>query len=179
MYKCPLTAFAPNDLNFLRSLTKTLLEYGVEDLVLDPGTFPDEGLADTIRVSLTAQPEEEVRVAFLILSSLGLRSRGPNIISCPICGRCEVDMFKISAEIEKRLASIKEHIDVAIMGCVVNGPGEAKEADIGLACGRGIGVIFKKGKLLRRLEEDEIVPEFVKEVKSFAKKASKLKSSKK
>lgn len=135
-----------------------------------------QGLADTIRVSLTAQPEEEVRVAFLILSSLGLRSRGPNIISCPICGRCEVDMFKISEEIEKRLASIKEHIDVAVMGCVVNGPGEAKEADIGLACGRGIGVIFEKGKLLRRLEEDEIVPEFVKEVKSFAKKASKLKT---
>jgi (E)-4-hydroxy-3-methylbut-2-enyl-diphosphate synthase len=127
-----------------------------------------EGLADTIRISLTAPPEEEVRVGYLILSSLGLRSRGPNIIMCPICGRCEVDLFRISAEIEKELQGISVCLDVAVMGCMVNGPGEAKEADIGVACGRGVGVIFKKGKLLRRVNEQDIVAEFVKEVNRLA-----------
>lgn len=127
-----------------------------------------EGLADTIRVSLTAPPEEEVRVGYLILSSLGLRSRGPNVITCPICGRCEVDLFRIASRIEKQLAPILTPMDVAIMGCMVNGPGEAKEADIGLACGRGVGVIFKKGKLLRRVKEGNIVPEFVKEIRALA-----------
>lgn len=127
-----------------------------------------QGLGDTIRVSLTAPPEEEVRVGFLILSNLGLRSHGPNIISCPICGRCEIDLYRISCEIEKQLASLRDNLNVAVMGCMVNGPGEAKEADIGLACGRGTGVIFKKGKLFRRLKESEIISEFVKEVKSLA-----------
>ena len=127
-----------------------------------------EGLADTIRVSLTAAPEEEVRVGYLILSSLGIRSRGPNVITCPICGRCEVDLFRIASRIEKRLSSIQASLDVAVMGCMVNGPGEAKEADIGLACGRGVGVIFKKGKLLRRVNEERIVPEFVEEVRILA-----------
>ena len=134
------------------------------------GLLLSQGWADTIRVSLTAPPEEEVRVGYLILSSLGLRFRGPNIISCPICSRCEVDLFKISSRIEKRLSSIKESINVAIMGCMVNGPGEAKEADIGLACGRKVGVIFKRGKLYRRLKESEIVDEFVKEVKQMVRK---------
>lgn len=129
-----------------------------------------EGLVDTLRVSLTAPPEEEVRIAYLILSSLGIRSFGPNIISCPICGRCEVDFVNIAGEIEKALSSIKANITVAVMGCMVNGPGEAKEADIGVACGRGVGVVFKKGKLYRRLKEHEIVPEFIDEVLSFAKR---------
>ena len=132
------------------------------------GLLLHEGLADTIRVSLTAEPEEEVRVGFLILASLGIRRRGPNVITCPVCGRCEVDLFPIVSEIEKELASVAASLDVAVMGCMVNGPGEAKEADIGLACGRGAGVIFKKGKLLRRVEEDIIVPEFVKEVRALA-----------
>lgn len=127
-----------------------------------------EGLADTIRVSLTAPPEEEVRIGYLILSSLGLRSRGPDFVSCPVCGRCEVDFFKIAPEIERELSSIEEDFEVALMGCMVNGPGEAKEADIGLACGRGVGVVFKEGKLLRRLKEEETVSEFIKEVKKFA-----------
>lgn len=127
-----------------------------------------EGLADTIRVSLTAPPEEEVLIAFKILSSLRLRSYGLDIVSCPICGRAEVDIFKIATDIEKRLSRVKESIQVAVMGCMVNGPGEAKEADIGLACGRGVGVIFKQGKLYRRInEENMIVSEFVKEVKNF------------
>jgi (E)-4-hydroxy-3-methylbut-2-enyl-diphosphate synthase len=130
-----------------------------------------EGLADTIRVSLTAPPEEEVRVGYLILASLGLRRQGLNVITCPVCGRCEVDLFRIASVIERRLASLRTPLDVAVMGCMVNGPGEAKEADIGLACGRRAGVIFKKGKLMRRVKEKEIVTEFVKEVRSLAKTA--------
>jgi (E)-4-hydroxy-3-methylbut-2-enyl-diphosphate synthase len=128
-----------------------------------------EGLVDTFRVSLTAPPEEEVRVAYLILSGLGIRARGPNVISCPICGRCEVDLLNIADAIEKELSSVKENVTVAVMGCMVNGPGEAKEADIGVACGRGVGVIFKKGKLLRRVKEHEIVPEFIAEVHDYVK----------
>lgn len=124
-----------------------------------------EGLADTIRVSLTAPPEEEVRVAFLILSSLGLRSYGPNFVSCPVCGRCEVDLFTIAREVEKQLASLRSNIQLAVMGCMVNGPGEAREADLGLACGRGAGVLFKKGRIFRRLNEDEMIAEFIKEAK--------------
>lgn len=137
------------------------------------GLILREGLADTIRVSLTAPPEEEVRVGYLILSSLGLRSHGPNVITCPVCGRCEVDLFRIASRIEKQLASVETALDVAVMGCAVNGPGEAKEADIGVACGRGVGVIFKKGKLLRRVEEARIVPEFVKEVLALAQSCEK------
>lgn len=137
------------------------------------GLILREGLADTIRVSLTAPPQEEVRAGYLILSSLGLRSHGPNVITCPVCGRCEVDLFRIASRIEKQLASIETALDVAVMGCAVNGPGEAKEADIGLACGRGVGVIFKKGKLLRRVEEARIVPEFVKEVRALAQSVAK------
>lgn len=128
-----------------------------------------EGLVDTLRVSLTAPPEEEVRVAYLILSSLGIRAYGPNIISCPICGRCEVDLLNIANKIEAKLSPLKTNITVAVMGCMVNGPGEAREADIGVACGRGAGVVFKKGKLVRRLKEDEIVPEFIAEVYSLVK----------
>ena len=126
-----------------------------------------QGLADTIRVSLTAPPEEEVRVGFLILSSLGLRVHGPNLISCPVCGRCEVDLPSIAQEIEKELALLKEPVNIAVMGCMVNGPGEAKEADIGLACGKGKGVVFKRGKLVRSLKEEDIVSEFTAEVKKF------------
>ena len=135
-----------------------------------------QGLVDTVRVSLTAPPEEEVRVAFLILRSLGLRSYGPDIVSCPICGRCEVDLMTIAHEIEKRLSSIKSDIHLAIMGCMVNGPGEGREADLGLACGRGVGVLFKKGKVYRRLKEEEIIPEFVKEVKKIEKSRNKKKT---
>jgi (E)-4-hydroxy-3-methylbut-2-enyl-diphosphate synthase len=123
----------------------------------------NEGLADTIRVSLTAPPENEVRVAYRILSNLGIRRRGPDIISCPVCGRCEVDISRIAEEVEQRLAPLAAPIKVAVMGCMVNGPGEAREADIGLACGRGTGVIFRRGEVWRKLEEDEIVDVLVKE----------------
>ncbi|MFQ6070228.1 MAG: flavodoxin-dependent (E)-4-hydroxy-3-methylbut-2-enyl-diphosphate synthase [Candidatus Aminicenantales bacterium] len=128
----------------------------------------NKGLVDTLRVSLTAPPEEEVRVAYYILSSLGIRRQGPILISCPVCGRAEVDMFKIASEVEQRVSHLKTDILVAVMGCMVNGPGEAKEADIGLACGRGKGVIFKRGKLYRRVEgEEKIIAEFIKEIEEF------------
>ena len=123
-----------------------------------------EGLADTLRVSLTAPPEDEVRVAYRILSALEIRQRGPDIISCPVCGRCEVDISRIAEDIERNLAKLTAPLKVAVMGCMVNGPGEAKEADIGLACGRGTGVIFKQGKVWRKVEEHEIVEVFVAEV---------------
>ncbi len=126
------------------------------------------GLVDTFRVSLTAPPEEEVRVAYHILSGLRIRQRGPEIISCPVCGRCEVDIARIAAEVEQRLAPLTAPLRVAIMGCMVNGPGEAKEADIGLACGRGNAVIFKQGKILRKVNEEEIVASFVDEVMRVA-----------
>ncbi len=126
-----------------------------------------QGLADTIRVSLTAPPETEIRVAYQILSSLKLRSRGPNIISCPVCGRCEVDLPAIAAEIEKQLIPVKQPLSIAVMGCMVNGPGEAKEADIGVACGSGVGVIFRGGKLVRKIKEKEIVSEVIREVKKM------------
>jgi (E)-4-hydroxy-3-methylbut-2-enyl-diphosphate synthase len=132
------------------------------------GILLSEGLADTIRVSLTAPPEEEVRVAYLILRSLGLRARGINFVSCPICGRAEIDMLAIASEVEKRLWSVRAPLTVALMGCMVNGPGEAKEADIGLACGKGVGILFKKGRLCRRIEEERIIPEFIMEVKKMA-----------
>jgi (E)-4-hydroxy-3-methylbut-2-enyl-diphosphate synthase len=127
------------------------------------GLLLQEGLADTVRVSLTASPEEEVRVAYQILESLELRRRGPNIISCPTCGRCEVGLARIAVEIEKRLSQIPESMTVAVMGCMVNGPGEAKEADLGVACGKGVGVIFTEGKLLKRVPEKNIIPELLKE----------------
>ncbi|MFP4081616.1 MAG: flavodoxin-dependent (E)-4-hydroxy-3-methylbut-2-enyl-diphosphate synthase [Candidatus Aminicenantes bacterium] len=138
------------------------------------GFLITHGLADTVRVSLTAPPEEEVRIAFLILSSLGLRSRGPDIISCPVCGRCEMDFFRIASEIEKSVADIKENIRVAVMGCMVNGPGEAKEADIGLVCGRGVGIVYRDGHLYRKLQEKEIIPEFIKEVRKAAQESHKV-----
>jgi (E)-4-hydroxy-3-methylbut-2-enyl-diphosphate synthase len=124
----------------------------------------NEGLVDTLRVSLTAPPEDEVRVAFRILSSLGIRQRGPDIISCPVCGRCDVDISRIAEDIERSLAHLTAPLKVAVMGCMVNGPGEAKEADIGLACGRGTGVIFKQGKVWRKVKERQIVEVFVAEV---------------
>lgn len=126
-----------------------------------------EGLVDTLRISLTASPEDEVRVAQLLLASLGLGSFGPELISCPICSRCEVDLARIVKEVEDSLAGIRGAITVAVMGCMVNGPGEAREADLGVACGRGVGVIFKKGKVLRKVKEEMIVAELLKEVRAF------------
>lgn len=132
-----------------------------------------EGLADTIRVSLTAPPEREVFAAYEILQSLGLRSRGVNLVSCPTCGRTEVDLMAISARVEKAVSGLRTPLTVAVMGCTVNGPGEAKEADIGLACGRGTGVIFKKGRLLRKVRGEKIVEAFLAEVKKLVAETGK------
>ncbi len=123
-----------------------------------------EGLGDTLRVSLTADPKEEVFTAWEILKSLDLRDRGPKLVSCPTCGRTEVDIFAIAGAVEQGLAGIKKPLKVAVMGCVVNGPGEARDADIGVACGKGKGVIFKKGEQLRTVDEKDIVSELMKEI---------------
>jgi (E)-4-hydroxy-3-methylbut-2-enyl-diphosphate synthase len=128
------------------------------------GLLLGEGLADTIRVSLTAPPEKEVFVAWQILQALGLRTRGVNFVSCPTCGRCEVDLMPVAARVEKAVLGLRVPLTVAVMGCTVNGPGEAKEADIGLACGRGHGVIFKGGKVLRKVPAAKMADEFIAEI---------------
>ena len=127
-----------------------------------------EGLADTVRVSLTAPAEKEVDVAWQILQNLGVRVRGVNFVSCPTCGRCEVDMMTLAAGVEKAVRGLRVPLTVAVMGCTVNGPGEAREADIGLACGRGSGLIFRKGKLLRRVSGVRMADEFIAEVRKLA-----------
>lgn len=127
-----------------------------------------EGLADTVRVSLTAPPEKEVFVAWQILQALGLRERGATFVSCPTCGRCEVDLLGVAARVEKAVLGLRVPLTVAVMGCTVNGPGEAKEADIGLACGRGGGVIFRKGKVLRKVPAARLADEFIAEVLKLA-----------
>jgi len=126
-----------------------------------------KGIGDTIRVSLSRDPVEEVKVAYEILRALDLRHRGPEIISCPTCGRCEIDLFNIVERVEKEIQGIESSPKVAIMGCVVNGPGEAREADIGIAGGRGQGVLFKKGEVVKKLPEKELAEVLIKEVKKL------------
>lgn len=133
------------------------------------GILLSEGIGDTIRVSLTADPMEEVRAGYEILKALGLSDRGINIISCPTCGRCEMDLIHLANEVERRLAYITRSLNVAIMGCVVNGPGEAKEADIGIAGGKGFGLLFQKGRAVRKVKEEELADVFVKEVEKMVK----------
>jgi len=127
-----------------------------------------EGLADTVRVSLTAPPEKEVFVAWQILQALGLRARGATFVSCPTCGRCEVDLMGVAARVEKAVLGLRTPLTVAVMGCTVNGPGEAKEADIGLACGRDGGVIFRRGKVLRKVPASRLADEFIAEILKLA-----------
>jgi len=126
-----------------------------------------EGIGDTFRVSLTRDPVDEVRVAYEILRALDLRHRGPEIISCPTCGRCEIDLFRLVDTVEKALSGIKACPKVAIMGCVVNGPGEAKEADIGIAGGRGQGILFKKGEPVAKVPEDKMASVLIDAVKQL------------
>ncbi|OGC39106.1 4-hydroxy-3-methylbut-2-en-1-yl diphosphate synthase [candidate division WOR-3 bacterium RBG_13_43_14] len=121
------------------------------------GHLLHQGIGNTIRVSLTGDPVLEVVAAFEILQSLKLRKHGPVMISCPTCGRCQVNLEKIAGKVEDRLAKYKQFMKVAVMGCVVNGPGEARYADFGMACGKGIGMIFAKGKELRRVKENVLV----------------------
>ncbi len=137
------------------------------------GTLLSEGIGDTIRVSLTAPGEEEIRVAWEILKSLKLRNRGANLVACPTCGRLQFDMWPVTNELERRLASIAEPITVAVMGCAVNGPGESREADVGLAGGKNMGLIFRHGEIVRRVNQDEMVEELWKEILDAAEEVRK------
>ena len=128
------------------------------------GTLLGEGIGDTMRVSLTADPLEEVPVAWGILSALGLRRRGPEMVSCPTCARCQVNMIPIANEVERRLQSCSKPISVAVMGCVVNGPGEAADADVGVACGKGSALLFERGEPVRKISDTEIVDALMAEI---------------
>jgi (E)-4-hydroxy-3-methylbut-2-enyl-diphosphate synthase len=128
------------------------------------GVLLAEGIGDTLRVSLTADPVEEVRVAWEILAALDIRRNAPELVSCPTCGRCGVDLVSIAEEVARRLKGRPSNLKVAVMGCVVNGPGEAREADIGVAAGRGVGLIFAKGEPLRKVDEADIVDALFSEI---------------
>ena len=128
------------------------------------GALLAEGIGDTIRVSLTGDPVNEVKAGFEILKSLGLRTYGPTLISCPTCGRTSIDLEKLASAVEARLSDIKEPISVAVMGCIVNGPGEAREADVGIAGGKGEGLIFRKGQIIKKVPEDSLVNELFNEI---------------
>ena len=131
------------------------------------GILLAEGIGDTLRVSLTGDPVDEVYTGLQILKNLNLAPRGINIISCPTCGRTQVDLISIVNTVEKRLAHVDKSLTLAIMGCVVNGPGEAHEADIGIACGRKSAVLFRKGEIVRKIDENQIVEELIKEVENW------------
>ena len=131
------------------------------------GTLLAEGIGDTIRVSLTDEPEKEIEVGKEILRSLSLASRNVEIIACPTCGRLEIDLFKICDELERATNHLKKPVKVAILGCVVNGPGEAADADIGIAAGQGVGILYRKGVVIRRIKESEIVPVLIEEIMNF------------
>lgn len=137
---------------------------GIVKSSLGIGMLLSEGIGDTIRVSLTGPPEDEVRVAYDILKALGLRRRGPEIVSCPTCGRTDIDLIGLVEKTENLLKNCKKPLKIAIMGCVVNGPGEAAEADIGIAGGSGLGILFSKGKVIRKCPEDRLLDELLAEI---------------
>lgn len=126
-----------------------------------------QGIGDTIRVSLTADPVKEIYAAKDILKALDIRKDGVQFVSCPTCGRTKIDLISIATEVENRLRDCNKNIKVAVMGCAVNGPGEAKEADIGIAGGNGVGLIFKKGEIIRKVPEDKLIEELIKEVEKL------------
>ena len=128
------------------------------------GVLLAEGIGDTMRVSLTADPVEEPPVCWGILQSLGLRRRGPELVSCPTCGRTQVDLIGLAEEVGERLKGCSKPISVAVMGCVVNGPGEASDADVGVACGRGVGMVFRHGEVIRKVPEAQIVDALMEEI---------------
>lgn len=131
------------------------------------GILLSEGIGDTFRISLTRDPVEEIRVGFELLRSLKIRERGPELISCPTCGRTQIDLFGLAEEVEKYVQTMESPLKVAVMGCPVNGPGEAKEADIGVAGGRGVGIIFKKGEIWKKVPEEELMEIFMSELKKM------------
>lgn len=128
------------------------------------GILLHEGIGDTIRVSLTTHPREEVKAAYEILKSLNLRQYGPVVVSCPTCGRTETDIIELAGAIEKYLQNIRKPIKIAIMGCIVNGPGEARDADVGIACGKGRGAIFRKGRIIRSVDESQYFQAIIEEI---------------
>ncbi len=137
------------------------------------GILLNEGIGATIRVSLTAPPKEELKTCWAILRALELRKRGPELISCPTCGRTEINLFALAEKVEKELSKIDDPIKVAVMGCVVNGPGEAREADVGVAGGKKMGAIFVKGQVVKSVKEEEILPELLKEIRKITSKNKK------
>jgi len=141
-----------------RALIKSALGMGI--LLFD-------GIGDTIRVSLTADPREEVWAAYEILRNLGLRNRGAELISCPTCGRCEINLIDLAEEVDRRVRKLDKPIKVAVMGCVVNGPGEAREADLGIAGGAGNGLLFKNGKIIKKVPEKDLVKVLLQEIDNY------------
>ena len=131
------------------------------------GTLLYDGIGDTIRVSVTGDPVSEIGLAYGILRALNIRKVGPDIISCPTCGRCEIDLAGLVERVEKELKGMKTPLKVALMGCVVNGPGEAAEADIGIAGGKGSGILFRKGKVVRKIREEEFLPVLLQEIRNM------------
>ncbi len=131
------------------------------------GILLSEGIGDTFRISLTRDPVEEIRVAYELLRALNIRIRGPELVSCPTCGRTEVNLFKLAERVEAFIQTMEAPVKIAVMGCVVNGPGEAKEADIGVAGGKGVGILFKKGKMYKKVDEHELIPVFLKELEEL------------
>jgi (E)-4-hydroxy-3-methylbut-2-enyl-diphosphate synthase len=142
---------------------------GIVKSALGIGMLLAEGIGDTLRVSLTRDPVEEVRVGYEILRALGIRHRGPEIISCPTCGRCNIGLFDIVEQVENALLTLTTPIKIAIMGCVVNGPGEAREADIGIAGADGSGILFRKGKVIKKFPQEQLVEVLLQEVRKYEK----------
>ncbi len=128
------------------------------------GILLEQGIGDTLRISLTDDPVQEVRASWVLLNALGLRFRGVELISCPTCGRTQVDLISLAQAVENRLAAVEKPLKVAVMGCVVNGPGEAADADIGVACGNGVGIVFAQGEMLRKVDEDKILDALMEEI---------------
>ena len=145
---------------------------GIVKSALGIGMLLAEGIGDTVRVSLTRDPVEEVRTGFEILRALNIRQHGPEIIACPTCGRCNINLFDIVEQVEQALMSSSVPIKIAIMGCVVNGPGEAREADIGIAGGDGTGILFRKGKVIKKFPQEKLVDILMAEVANFEKSAA-------
>ncbi len=153
------------DLPFHIGVTEAGALYpGIVKSALGIGMLLAEGIGDTLRVSLTRDPVEEVRVGWEILKALDIRRRGPDIIACPTCGRTEIDLFDVVEKVEARVHHFKKPIKIAIMGCVVNGPGEAREADVGIAGGKGLGILFKKGEVVRKVPETDLVEALIQEI---------------
>jgi (E)-4-hydroxy-3-methylbut-2-enyl-diphosphate synthase len=128
------------------------------------GILLADGIGDTLRVSLTGAPRDEVRVGYDILKALGLRQRGVNFVSCPTCGRCQINLIQVAEEVERRLQGVDKQITVAVMGCAVNGPGEAREADVGVAGGKGEGLVFRHGEIVRKVPEGQLAEALLEEI---------------